>query len=422
MANTNDQHVELIKQPIFILSCVRSGSTMLRCIVDTHPNLCSPGHLSLGPLCAGLYTTAYYSLGELPDMETEEQRDQLAIKETRRVVTDLLGRYAQGKGKKNWCEKSTINIDYLRILTKIFPQAKYICLYRNCLDVAYSCIKLNPLGYMSELASYVQNRPTNFVGAMIDNWLEKNSKLMAFEQAHANQCIRINYESLVLQPEQVLAKLFDFLGEPWDERLIDSIFQVPHDQGDGDLKVWFSGKINKDSIGNGTAIPVTAIPNELMAEINAFHQQLGYPTIEALYAEQQSNDEQTIQDIDLDDFFQNRFLRNATTRMDKFRLLRGACKFVITGLKGGVWIIESNSDGLTLKKDDKSSDCTIATTYKVFCELIEGRKNAVNAYELGEITGDGNINLALEFGRLLFGGNFNHTVLQLSSHGSREML
>jgi protein-tyrosine sulfotransferase len=128
VSNTNDSHVELTKQPIFILSCARSGSTMFRCIIDTDPNLCSPGHLSLGPLCSHLYATTYYSLGQLPNMETEEQRGQLAINETRRVVEDILGRYTQGKGKKNWGEKSTINIDHLKILAKVFPKAKYIYL------------------------------------------------------------------------------------------------------------------------------------------------------------------------------------------------------------------------------------------------------------------------------------------------------
>lgn len=406
MTNANDRHAEPVKQPIFILSCVRSGSTMLRCIIDTHPNLCSPGHLSLGPLCADLYGAAYYTLGKLPNIETEQQREQLAITETRRVVDDLLGRYAQGKGKKNWCEKSTVNIDYLKMLAKVFPQAKYICLYRNCLDVAYSCIKFSPLGYMAELAPYVQRHPTNFVAAMMDNWQEKTGKLMAFEQAHAEQCIRINYESLVLQPEPVLAKLFDFLDEPWDAGLIDSIFKLPHDQGDGDVKVWFSDKINQDSIGNGTAIPLPAIPGDLMAGIDRLHRQLGYPTIEALYAEQRVNDQQTHDGLDLNDFFQNRFLQNAAVRMDKFSLLRGVCKFVITGLKGGAWVIGSHGDGLVLKEQGAASDCTIATTYRVFCELVEGRKTAVNAYEQGEITGDGNMGLALEFGRLLFGGAF----------------
>jgi len=344
-------------------------------------------------------------LGKLPDIATEAQRDHRAIAETRRVADDLLGRYAQGKGKVNWCEKSTVNIDYLDILEKIFPEAKYICLYRNCLDVVHSCIKISPLGYMSELAAYVQKHPANLVAAMIDNWLDKTGKLMAFEQAHAGQCIRINYESLVLQPEQVLEKLFDFLGEPWDERLIDSIFQVPHDQGDGDLKVWFSGKINTDSIGNGTAIPVTAIPNEWMAEIDTFHEQLAYPAVADLYAGQRSHEGQAMQTLNLDDFFQALLLQNDQGKTLKPRL-RGTCKFVITGSKGGAWAIEGNSAGLVLKSADEPGDCTIATTYPVFCELIDGRKSAVNAYEQGEITAGGNINLALEFGTLLFGNCF----------------
>lgn len=402
MTNANGHHVEPIKQPIFILSCARSGSTLLRCIIDTHPNLCSPGHLNLGLLCTNLYTTVYYSLGELLDVATEEQRSQCAIDETLKIVADLLGRYSQAKGKKNWCEKSTTNIDYLEILIKIFPQAKYICLYRNCLDVAHSSIKISPLGYMSELASYVRKYPTNFAAAMIDYWLDKNKKLVEFEKNYANQCIRVNYESLVLQPEQTLSNLFLFLGETWNQGLIDSIFKVAHDQGDGDLKVWFSDKINTDSIGHGTAIPITLFPNELSGDVNVLHQQLGYPTIEDLYTKQNNYDGCTFHKLDLNDFFQNHFLKNVGARVEKFHLLRGVCQLVITGPKGGVWTIEINGDGLALGDNNKPNDCTIATTYNVFCEIIEKNKTVVNAYEQGEITGHGNMNLALEFGRLIF--------------------
>ncbi|MGZ5050165.1 MAG: sulfotransferase [Methylobacter sp.] len=403
MENINDHRAVSSKQPIFILSCARSGSTMLRCIIDTHPNLCSPSHLHLGPLCADLYKTTYFSLGQLPNITTEEQREQLAITETRRVVADLLDRYAQGKGKKNWCEKSTINIEYLDILVKVFPDAKYICLFRNCLDVVHSCIKISPFGFMPELAPYIRKQPGNFVAAMIDNWLERSNILIAFEQAHAGQCFRVNYESLVQQPEHVLPKLFDFLGEPWDEKLIDSVFQVPHDLGDGDPKVWFSGGINKDSVGNGTSIPLAALPHELIPDIDVLHQKLGYPSLESLYAERPEKDESTEQLMDLDDFFRNRLMRQASAKLDKLTRLHGVCTLVVTGSKGGVWVIGSDASGLSIKEDNELSDCTISTTYSVFRELIEGRRTAVNAYEQGEIWGDGNTQLALAFGRLLFG-------------------
>lgn len=384
------------QQPIFILSCARSGSTMLRCIIDTHPNLCSPGHLNLGPLCRDLYVAAYYSLGKLPDVQTEAQRDQLAIKETRLVVTDLLGRYAQGKGKQNWCEKSTVNLDHLKILQKVFPDAKYICLYRSCMDVVHSCIKFNPLGYMSELAAYVQKHPGSFVAAMTDHWLEKSRKLMAFERAHAGQCFRVRYESLVQNPEPVLAALFDFLGEPWDEALIDSIFKTPHDQGDGDLKVWFSGKINQDSMGNGVEIPLSAIPDEFIADINAMHHSLGYPSLEEFYAE--TVDAPVLHDL-------NVFFQDALARPDRSGLLQGVCRFVISGKNGGVWTLAGDQAGLSLKANDAPFDCQVSTSHKVFCALIEGSQTAVKAYEQGEITGSGNLNLALAFGRFLFGGD-----------------
>lgn len=393
---------EVLEQPIFILSCVRSGSTLLRCIVDTHPDLCSPGHLNLGMLCNGLYNTAYYTIGKLPDVESEEQRNDLVIEEVRRVVTGILGRYALGKGKRNWCEKSTANIDYLDILYKVFPGAKYICLYRNCLDVANSCIKFNPLGYMDELSSYVRDRPDNFVGAMIDNWLEKNKKLLEFERQYKKQCFRMSYESLVQQPERVLEELFGFLGESWDEKILDSIFCFPHDQGEGDIKVWFSNKINKDSIGNGTTMPLESIPKDLMVEVDALHKELGYSSIKSLYARQCERESKKKYDLELSDFFNNFVLDSKGKVLDKFHVLRGRCKFIISGAGGGVWLIEVNSCGIRLLQDYCDADCTISTVYDVFCELVYGDKGAVQAYEKGEIVGAGNIGLALEFGRMIF--------------------
>jgi len=394
-----------VSQPIFILSCARSGSTLLRCIIDTHPRFCSPGHLNLGVLCSALYTAAYYSIGKLSSVETIEQRDSLAVEETRRVVSDLLSRYAEGKGKNNWCEKSTVNIDYLEILKKVFPDAKYICLYRNCLDVANSCMKFSPLGYMDELAPYVRNCPTNFVASMVDNWLEKNNKLLAFEQEYEKQCIRVKYESLVQQPEQTMAELFDFLGEAWDDKLIESIFHSPHDQGDGDMKVWFSDKINKDSVGIGTAIPLATIPKDLMVAVDALHQKLGYPTIEMFYAQQHNDAEQLFQQFDVNDLVSKRVLQLMGKENDKSNALRGRCKFEVLGSKGGVWLIESNSNEIAVIESDDVVDCTISTTYKVFCEVMAGCKSAVQAYEQGEIVGYGNVVLALEFGRMLFGGS-----------------
>lgn len=166
----------VVNEPIFILSCERSGSTLLRFIMDTHPDVCCPGQLYLGPLCQSLYTSTYYSLAQLENDATECEKEKIAITETRKIISDVLGRYACAKGKTLWCEKTTLNINYLGIIDKIFPGSRFICLYRNCLDVVDSCISCSSRGFMPELVPYVRDEPDNIVSAMARSWLEKKSK------------------------------------------------------------------------------------------------------------------------------------------------------------------------------------------------------------------------------------------------------
>src|SRR5918996_23135 len=123
--------------PIFVLSCERSGSTLLRYIIDTHPRVCSPAHLHLGQLCRNLYTSIFYSLGQTIEGTDEATRERLVAGEVRAIVDEFMQRYARAKGKRMWCEKTTENLQYLRFLCDVFPDAKYICLYRNCMDVVH---------------------------------------------------------------------------------------------------------------------------------------------------------------------------------------------------------------------------------------------------------------------------------------------
>lgn len=387
-------------RPIFILSCVRSGSTMLRYILDTNPNICSPGHLNLGLLCLGLYKASYYSIGSLPDIKTEEQRDVFAIHESRAIIHQLMDKYVQGKGGKRWCEKSTDNVDYAGLLEKLFPEAQYICLYRSCLDVVYSCIKTSPLGFMDELSPYVQRQPTNFVAAVIENWLEKTEKLIRFEENYPDKSIRVNYEFLVNNPRDELYRLFAFLGEDWNSELSNSIFKVSHDQGPGDSKVKFSSEIRRDSVGNGVQIPFTAIPEALVNRVDALHQKLGYPVLEDLY--RYSSDCVGYDSVDYGSLFENLIV--SIQKVENKITIHGVCKLIVSGLKGRVWRIEANTGELRFLNGDGPSDCVVSTSYVVFCKLLSKETSVLKSYENGEIAGDGNISLAFEFGRLIFGG------------------
>jgi protein-tyrosine sulfotransferase len=408
--------LETQNEPIFIFSCERSGSTLLRFIMDTHPEVCCPGQLYLGPLCHSLYTSAYYSVAQLGKDLTESEKEGVAIDEVRRTVSNLLARYAQGKGKNRWCEKTTLNIEYLPILSKIFPKAKFICLYRNCLDVIHSCIKTSPWGFMDELAPYVRNNPDNFVGAMAESWLEKNRKLFAFEQLHQDQSFRLTYESLVAEPNSQLTLLFRFLNLEWDEQLLSKVFTTSHDYGDGDRRILFTEKISKDSVGKGGQIPLSRLPEDLIDQIDGLHSVLGLQSIQALHQTTAAsvngivrhageNSDGSDKDADLKALFENKVIDIINRKPADFRFRHCICQFVISGPKGGTWILDTTGENVTFGEGEANdADCTITVSDNTFYDIFKGNKNPVDAYDKREIQVDGNIETALRYGKLLFSG------------------
>lgn len=384
--------------PIFILSCERSGSSLLRYIVDTHPDICCPGQLYLGALCQSLYNAAYYTLGQLPGNPKEADKKRISIAETRRTVDGLMERYATAKNKRRWCEKTTLNIDHIALLDEIFPDAQYICLYRNCLDVVHSCIKFNPWGFMPELTPYVRRHPENLVTAMAENWLDKNRKLLALEAAYPSRCFRLGYEALVADPTGVLADLFGFLGAAWDETLVEKVFATRHDFGYGDFKVLFSRGINRDSIGNGGAIPLSVLPSELETAIEALHRELGLPAIAA----RASKPAQSGDGLDLHRFFTDGLSEIVRCHPDPSTLPEGACRFAIHGEGGGVWSLRRVGPDIHVGRDTADPvDCTVSAPVQTFREVLDGRLAPVAAYEQRQLLVEGDAEKALGFARFL---------------------
>ncbi|MGH9939155.1 MAG: sulfotransferase, partial [Blastocatellia bacterium] len=84
--------------PIFILSCPRSGSTLLRYVVDTHPEICCPVELRFGALCERLVTVVdCLSLGEVATSSSREERRRLIYAEVNRIISEWMNAYARQK-------------------------------------------------------------------------------------------------------------------------------------------------------------------------------------------------------------------------------------------------------------------------------------------------------------------------------------
>ena len=404
------QENQLRAAPIFVLSCERSGSTLLRYIIDTHPQICSPAHLHLGQLCRSLYTSIFYSLGQTMEVTAEATRERLVAGEVRAIVDEFMQRYASAKGKQRWCEKTTENLQYLRFLREVFPDASYVCLYRNCMDVVHSSIECSRLGFMPELAPYVQKRPDNLVAAMVDSWVEKTTTLLEFELAHPSQCFRIKYETLVVDPSQRLSAMFAALGLDWDEKLLNAVFSTEHDQGSGDRKILFTKKVNTDSIGRGSTISRSNIPDELLDKMNRLLARLEYPIVgndwdnaPSPYLPSRIVKEEIGKVTSVAEVFGSfipQLLKNGDADLQG---INGRCKFDVSD-GGGIWMLTLRESGGVAEALDGDADCTVQISAGDLLDLVNGRLNAIAAFDQGMIHVMGDYDLANKVGRLLFGG------------------
>ena len=399
--------------PIFILSCDRSGSSLLRYIIDTHPDIASPAELNLGEVCQNLYYLVKGTMGEVSNLSDTEKED-LVIAEVRQIVSGIMTNYVTAKKKHIWCEKSPNNLKFLKILKAVFPNAKYICLHRHAMDVVYSCLETSRLSLMSDQLNYVCQNSGSIVGAMVQNWVEKTRQILDFEQTYHQQSFQIKYESYVLNPVEALQPMFEFLEVHWDSKLLDYVFSVSHDLGPEDPKVAYSNRIRKDSIGKGAKVDVLRIAPHLIHDMNELLATLRYPIVGqdwgiASYTYLSSN---TSQDRDKTKIASSGnageiFINSFSSRLkDLIQGLEGRqviYKIIVAGNHGGTWTIDLTKPEYSIKMEDRQADCTLSFFSEDVIDTINNKLNPIELWMQGKLQVSGDRKLAEIFCWFLVG-------------------
>ncbi len=394
-------------QPIFIMADHRSGSTLLRYIIDTHPKICSPGELYLGELCKDLHRTLYFTLGQVSAQPGEAGREEAVLAEVRRIVTGLMTSYANAKGKQMWCEKSPINVRHIDLLRRVFPDAKFICLYRNCLDAVQSKLEMNRQGWWPELVNFLLKDPQNLVSGMVESWIFAAKEIMRLEKEAPSNCFRVRYEDVVLKTVETLEPMFNFLCVEWDETLPDSIFSTQHENGIGDVKLRYAKRIVNNSIGKGSSIRRSSIPDEMLEKMNGLLEQLGYPqvgpdwdTAPSPYADVSLGAEPPETAPGVSEIFTKHFPQRLKELNGNLQGLNWNCKIIVP--ENGTWMIDPGKTGAQIKSEDRKADCTFTISAGDLLDIVNGRHNAIDLYLQGKINIRGNIMLATRISTILF--------------------
>src|SRR5579863_1090069 len=271
--------------PVFVLCMGRSGSTLLRFVLDSHPELACPPETSLPALCGQL--AVVWSLIEGAPLsaqrgDTPPEVPAASIAGIRRMMDEMIGPYLARRGASRFCDKSLSAARCADLLLRVYPEAKFLCLFRHPMDVIASGLEACPWGLNGfGFDAYAASSPGNAVLALARYWLDEATMIAAAAERYPQSCYRVRYEDLVSDPEDVAAKIFDFIGVPRIPGIAAGCLAAEHERfGPGDFKIWRTSKISGESIGRGQSIPVGLIPPPILTEINKLAGQLGYVQVD----------------------------------------------------------------------------------------------------------------------------------------------
>lgn len=187
--------------PIFIVGMIRTGTTLLDQILNSHPAISSAGEQPFWLVQAGRINRKW--LASRPNAADLQDLAQGYLK-----ALEL----SAGKSRRI-TDKMPINFIHLGLITSTFPKAKIIHTRRNPVDTCLS-IYTTFLGSGTQFAYNQEN--------IVDYY---RYYLRAMEHWRAvipsDRMIEINYENLVTQKESVLPQLLEFLELEWDESVLN---------------------------------------------------------------------------------------------------------------------------------------------------------------------------------------------------------
>ena len=191
-----ESRTRLLTTPTFVLCTVRSGSTLLRVLLDSHSEICAPQELNLRDLMV-----------TPKDSYTEKSLEEYGLdaRQLEYVLWDwVLNRELEESGKRLLASKAPRNVFVADRILECWPDARFVFLLRHPGAIARSRHALRPQDS--------EERNAEMVRRYAD----------ALEQARQTyDGLTVRYEDLAADPTAVSQELCDFLGVAWEPTMLD---------------------------------------------------------------------------------------------------------------------------------------------------------------------------------------------------------
>lgn len=246
------------KPGIVIVGAPRSGTTLLRRLLDAHPSIASPPETYLLSAAARFLHddrfAAGLEIGVLSGLAFAGFPEQEVLDRLRGFVFAFLDEHAARSNKPRWAEKTAFDAFHLPAIRRLGQgHVRFVCIHRHGLDATASLGELvdKTGGYVDELHPYLRRHPEPLV-ALAHAWVDAASAVADLVDDDPD-AVSLSYEALVARPDEVLADLLTRLDEPSDDATVSGLVaRALGDEGKlgfGDWKTYARAKIDASSVG-----------------------------------------------------------------------------------------------------------------------------------------------------------------------------
>lgn len=195
---------------IFVGGMPRSGTTLMRAMLDAHPDVRCGEETRVIPRVLGMRSQWEKSPVEKRRLDEAGVTREVIDSAIRAFILEIMAKH--GPAATHLCNKDPFTLKSSIYLSQQFPHAKFVLMIRDGRAVVHSIItrKVTITGF--DLKSYRQ---------CLTKWNTALENMYAqCLQVGPHRCMPVYYEQLALHPKEWMVRILNFLDLPWNDSVL----------------------------------------------------------------------------------------------------------------------------------------------------------------------------------------------------------